>query len=615
MDGLQNSEEGSQKNTIAIHLSIGSFNQDKYESRHSNFLGTYDEIDHVLLNVYQLIDLQKVYFLTDYPLTNSGGTWQVSSIEVPINVTLNFAISAFNSASSEIFSGTTQTSLSSGSNAISIDVIPVSDGVTNVLPIITRIEVPNQFIRSSVDTFVKFFFKANANETLNYSITNQSDGSFLPDNSDITTSGSAIATLDSYYQTPTGAGTYQHRIKLTNSQGNWIRVGFPTNVIDPGSTTDTGFTARINPVVTALGGERVDDTLIWSATVDDDGPLAALTFAWSYEGTGGLTFANSTVNPVTMLNYSTGATGTITLTTTDGNGGTTEIGYQLAADQFPVILSKTLQYALPDTGQTESFTDVVGEDADYDLNPLGYTDNGNGIITDNNTLLMWEQTDVESRDPWSTADTYCNNLGLGAYNDWRLPSIYELKDLVYLKGSTPLMNTDYFIDVETGYHWSSSDGSDSLLARVTRFSDGIIAEKNKTTLNYRYRCVRGTNLITGAFIDNGDLTVTDSISNLMWQQSEGGTYNWEDAITYCENLSLASHDDWRLPNTKELYTLVQTTQSPAIDTIFFPDTAADRYWTSTGYSATNSMYIYFTNGIMDDRAKTRSHYVRCVRNR
>ena len=77
----------------------------------------------------------------------------------------------------------------------------------------------------------------------------------------------------------------------------------------------------------------------------------------------------------------------------------------------------------------------------------------------------------------------------------------------------------------------------------------------------------------GAFVVNGDGTVTDTSTMLIWQQQTAGSMTWEAAISYCEGLSLGGHDDWRLPNTNELQSLVDYTRYyPAIDTAAFPDT-------------------------------------------
>ena len=56
---------------------------------------------------------------------------------------------------------------------------------------------------------------------------------------------------------------------------------------------------------------------------------------------------------------------------------------------------------------------------------------------------------------------------------------------------------------------------------------------------------------TGAafdFTDNGDGTVTDNVTGLTWEQTpDSGNYSWDEAQAYCESLSLAGSDDWRMP--------------------------------------------------------------------
>ena len=60
------------------------------------------------------------------------------------------------------------------------------------------------------------------------------------------------------------------------------------------------------------------------------------------------------------------------------------------------------------------------------------------------------------------------------------------------------------------------------------------------------------------FIDNGDGTVTDTLTNLMWAQADNmGDITWHDAQIYCKNPPIAGykHSDWRLPTILELKTL------------------------------------------------------------
>ena len=130
------------------------------------------------------------------------------------------------------------------------------------------------------------------------------------------------------------------------------------------------------------------------------------------------------------------------------------------------------------------------------------------------------------------------------------------------------------------------------------------------------RCVRGnTQYGANDFVANGDGTVTDRATGLMWQQSDSvQTKNWQQALQYVADLNTTrykGHDDWRLPNVKELHSLVDyarspdTTHSAAIDPVFTVTPITDEgggtnypfYWSSTthveGGLGTNGSYVAF----------------------
>lgn len=58
-----------------------------------------------------------------------------------------------------------------------------------------------------------------------------------------------------------------------------------------------------------------------------------------------------------------------------------------------------------------------------------FVDNGDGTVTDTRTGLMWAQTDNMGNITWQDAKLYCENIILGAYADWRMPTIKELESL------------------------------------------------------------------------------------------------------------------------------------------------------------------------------------------
>jgi len=118
-----------------------------------------------------------------------------------------------------------------------------------------------------------------------------------------------------------------------------------------------------------------------------------------------------------------------------------------------------------------------------------------------------------------------------------------------------------------------------------------------------------------------DGVVTDNKTTLKWQDdySDNGdkikSGNWTDAIDYCEGLSLNNHNDWRLPNKKELLSIVDyDTSNPAISSVF-KMTIHYNYWSSTtnASNTSNAWGVNFNNGDTNDNIKSNSYRVRCVR--
>jgi len=125
--------------------------------------------------------------------------------------------------------------------------------------------------------------------------------------------------------------------------------------------------------------------------------------------------------------------------------------------------------------------------------------------------------------------------------------------------------------------------------------------------------------------------VTDNVTNLMWQDNESVQKKWvtqanydagnysdtsgDTATTYCTNLALGGHNDWRLPTIEELVYLTDKGRTnPAIDPVF-QNTVSDGYWSSTTIagSTQHSWVFNFNGGFTSYNYKTNDHYVRCVR--
>lgn len=118
------------------------------------------------------------------------------------------------------------------------------------------------------------------------------------------------------------------------------------------------------------------------------------------------------------------------------------------------------------------------------------------------------------------------------------------------------------------------------------------------------------------FIVNGDGTVTDTSTGLIWQQQASGLLTWGDAISYCEGLSLSGYNNWRPPIINELQSLVDYTRyNPAIDTTAFPDTMSSVYWSSStdALIGHHVWCVYFYNGNVFFYNKLGKYYMRAVR--
>lgn len=102
------------------------------------------------------------------------------------------------------------------------------------------------------------------------------------------------------------------------------------------------------------------------------------------------------------------------------------------------------------------------------------------------------------------------------------------------------------------------------------------------------RAVRGDATAVNDFVDQGDGTVIDEATGLMWMQDDAGlALEWDEALAYAEAFDYAGYDDWRLPDVKELQSIVDYSGVyPAIDQSVFTLTELEDnefyyYWTNT----------------------------------
>lgn len=288
-------------------------------------------------------------------------------------------------------------------------------------------------------------------------------------------------------------------------------------------------------------------------------------------------------------------------------------GSAMAADSS----ADTLSYPIVDTDQTLCFDDDSaipcgeshdGQDAQYSGLQPAYQDNGDGTVTDLNTGLMWI-ADPGDKTLYADALETLEDYEFAGHDDWRVPTIKELYSLSLwsgigangsvassdIEGLEPLIDDDYFTFLygdESGgdrvidSQWLTSTVYESNVMRGEscffgfNFADGRIKcyplDRAGGSGGYFALFVRGdSDYGVNDYVDNEDGTVSDLATGLTWTQSDSGEgMDWSDAIAYCEDLSLAGVDDWRLPNIKELHSIADygrspdTTDSAAIDPVF-----------------------------------------------
>jgi hypothetical protein len=292
---------------------------------------------------------------------------------------------------------------------------------------------------------------------------------------------------------------------------------------------------------------------------------------------------------------------------------------------FGQSVSKTIQL-LPDTGETQSYTTTFGEDHDYLINAPSFTNNNNGTITDNVTGLMWQQVDGGEM-TFESAASYCNSLTLGGLSGWRLPTPIEAFSILNHQNSNPAINTNYFTLTSAGYWWTSVFENNSTTKVWCTNSGGGIGNHPKAetisaggTKKFHARAVRTFSTpttITNHFTDNGDGTIIDNLTQLVWQKIPNtAALTWEQALVYAEGLSIGNLTDWRLPNIKELQSINnELATNPSVFAPYFSNVGVHNYWSSTTLpNQTLSAWYWSTSfGITTYSAKTGTNYVLCVR--
>ncbi len=289
------------------------------------------------------------------------------------------------------------------------------------------------------------------------------------------------------------------------------------------------------------------------------------------------------------------------------------------------------------------------------VNLPSYQNNGNETITDLVTGLTWQRSPdangdndgiIEKSDKLSLTQiearvAVLNSTNWGGYNDWRIPTIKELYSLTNWNGTDPsgynnnntAPLTPFIDNTVFQFAWGQTSAGERLIDSQYA-SSNIYNEKSFAGFNmlfgfnfadgrikgydlvmpggvvkyFSFIAVRGnTTYSDNQFVDNGNQTITDQATGLMWSKDDSQVpMNWQQALAWAQAKNAENwcgHNDWRLPNAKELHTIVDYTRSPssthsaAIDPVFNCTSVTNEagrtdwpwFWTSTTHKSYNGV--------------------------
>ncbi|HSU68593.1 MAG TPA: DUF1566 domain-containing protein, partial [Tepidisphaeraceae bacterium] len=404
--------------------------------------------------------------------------------------------------------------------------------------------------------------------------------------------------LDDFHGKTDSKGKYAY---YASTKYPYLNGGFHGEVTETGGQVDPQPSGRgVRPALRPLRGARIT---AFKRSSDDR------TFSLEYTVEG----------QTCRVNYTVAADAAVKFEFTDGRGGVKTETYSPRGDR-----------GRNDGGPSPEPRSTTPQAKSVRTTP--FTDNNDGTITDNYTGLVWQKVD-NGESTWEQAVANASKIRTGGYSDWRLPTLGELIALTD-HGSNPAINLDYFPSnpkTPADYWWTSQTRGEARAWVVNRGGGTGAKPKSETlsaggSLSYNARYVRGpARPDKRRYIDNKNGTVTDADSGLMWAKIPGPALNWDAAMAYSSQVTTGGFKDWRLPDVKELASLIDfnalnsqdaSGASPCIDRTFFPDATASFYWSSTKLRSPTggkAWYVDLAGGSLRYEAFAKSNRVFAVR--
>ncbi|XHS78210.1 DUF1566 domain-containing protein [Burkholderiaceae bacterium UC74_6] len=344
------------------------------------------------------------------------------------------------------------------------------------------------------------------------------------------------------------------------------------------------------------------------------------------------------------------------------------------------------------TGQGASY--AAGDDGALKKGVAGpaqrFVDNQDGTVTDQLTGLVWLRTaGCFAPTQWAGAVAQVNALASGSCGltdgskagDWRMPNVVEFESVLSVATSSPALPAGHpFTQVSMGIYWTSTSYYGGLTgspnAWAMRMSDGRYINDTtgsnlnlKTTASNAVWAVKGSSsgpaklqasgayvpyaagddgtvqrgmpLPTPRMIDNGNGTVTDTATGLVWlKKADCIRQDWAGALAavnamasgQCGLSDGSAAGSWRMPNRKEMQSLADRAQNnmaahfgetftsrmsgiPSQPAVFTNFIQLEYYWTSSTVAGDTSLAwtVYSCDWGVYDTPKSSVGYVLAVR--
>lgn len=224
---------------------------------------------------------------------------------------------------------------------------------------------------------------------------------------------------------------------------------------------------------------------------------------------------------------------------------------------------------------------------------------------------------------FAEAASYCSNLVIGGYSDWRLPTFAEFTTIMNYAASNHVQSV--FTNTRSLY-WTMERAEDSR-RRLVSSSDGTTTSTSSTSYTAQVKCVRSDDEICSALqcqptkyfkvldFDGALITSNSEESFTFWYfGTPAVTKNWKDALEFCKTRDVNGINKMRLPTINELMSIID----PSHDNILAPEFAGKTVWSSTtAYGDAEKAYVVSSGffGTLETEIKdkdTNNYYVICV---